>query len=83
MAQLDRNVAEIYSPPQMALAAKRHGLEEGFSLDITINDPEDNLPWDLSKPEKQCKARQLPREQKPAMLIACQMCGPLLDVSES
>ena len=69
-------VAEIYSPPRMALAAKRHGLRPGWSLDITGYDPEDGKPWDLGDPAKQAKARKMVREDKPTLLIASPMCGP-------
>ena len=68
-------VSEVYSPPRVAEAAKRMGLTQGLSLDLTTSDEEGN-PWDFSKPHMQEKANKALREQAPALLIACPMCGP-------
>ena len=70
------DVAEVYSPPRMARAARRHGLKGGWSLDLSVDDPDDGLPWDLSDPSKQQKAMKLLDSDKPALLVACPMCGP-------
>ena len=53
---------------------KHRHLLPGFSLDLTVVDPDDNLPWDFSKPGKREKARQMRRRQKPYMLIGSPMC---------
>ena len=68
-------VSEVYSPPRVAEAAKRMGLSQGLSLDLTTSDEEGN-PWDFSKPHMQEKASKALKEQAPALLIACPMCGP-------
>ena len=70
-----KQVSEIYSPPRMAAAAKRNGLQAGFSLDLTCDDI-DGLPWDLSNPAKQQRARELLNTEKLIVLIASPMCGP-------
>ena len=44
------DVSGIYSPPRVAALAKRYGLREGFSLDLTIQDESGN-PWDFEDPE--------------------------------
>ena len=69
-------IAEIYSPPRMSAAAARHGLKGGWSLDLTVPDPTDGKPWDLSSPEKQRRAREMLRRDEPAMLVVCPPCGP-------
>ena len=69
------DVSEVYSPPRMATAAKRAGLQPGWSLDLTTFD-DDGTPWDLSKPEKQNKARHMVLTDQPALLIACPLCSP-------
>ena len=70
------DVAEVYSPPRMATAARRHGLRGGWSLDITVDDPFDGKPWDLSDVAKQRRAMQLVEDDKPMLLIASPMCCP-------
>ena len=44
------HVAEVFSPPRIAAAAKRHGLIPGWSLDLSMIDPDTGQPWDLSIP---------------------------------
>ena len=39
---------EIYSPPRMNAVAAMWGLLPGWSLDFTINDPDDGMPWDIN-----------------------------------
>lgn len=51
----------------------RH-IMPGFAFDITVNDPEDGLPWDFSIKVKRDRARKQLREQKPYMLIGSPMC---------
>lgn len=41
------DVAEVYSPPRVAALAERFGLMPGFSLDLSVLDPDDGLPWDF------------------------------------
>jgi len=72
-----RIVSEIYSPArvtQMIRDKKMKHIMPGFAFDITVNDPEDGLPWDFSLKSKRDKARRIFREQKPFMLIGSPMC---------
>ena len=39
------HVGEVFSPPRVNVIAKKIGLRPGFSLDLNVNDPEDNKPW--------------------------------------
>ena len=70
------SVSEIFSPPRVAAAAERHGLVQGWSLDLTTIDDETGLPWDLSDPNVQAKVRKMQAEDKPVMVMACPPCGP-------
>ncbi len=70
-------VAEVYSPPRITKVAREMGMSAAWALDLTEVDPEDGLPWDLSKPEKRRKAMSLVDTDKPLMLIGCPMCGAL------
>ncbi len=36
-------------------------LLPGYAFDVTVNDPDDGLPWDFDRPEKREKARRLLR----------------------
>ena len=35
------------------------GLIPGFSLDLSVNDPEDNEPWDFNRQDKTRERRQI------------------------
>ncbi len=73
----NRIVSEIYSPPRvtrMISCLPSLKLLPGYALDITVEDPDDGLPWDFDDPAKREKARKLIREQKPLFLIGSPMC---------
>ncbi len=70
-------VHEIYSPPRVNAEIRRGRyayLAPGLSFDITVNDPDDGLPWDFTRREKRDKARALIRKYKPLLLIGSPMC---------
>jgi hypothetical protein len=67
------DVSEIYSPPRVVALAKRYGLREGFSLDLTTQDENGN-PWDFEDPEQRAKAKALVLETKPWLLIGSPPC---------
>ncbi len=72
-----RIVSEIYSPPRVTdlirKSKMRHVLP-GYALDLTVNDPSDDQPWDFSIEHKRERARQLLREQKPYVLVGSPEC---------
>ncbi len=68
------HVAEVFSPPRVNVIAKKIGLSPGFSLDLNVNDPEDNRPWDFTLESKRNKALALVKSQKPFLLIGCPPC---------
>ncbi len=73
----NRIVSEIYSPPRvtrMIANLPSTKLLPGYAFDVTVNDPDDGLPWDFDRPEKREKARRLLREQKPLWLVGSPMC---------
>ena len=49
------DVSEVYSPPWMTEVAGGVGLRPGWAIDLREDDPDDGLPWDLSKPDEQKK----------------------------
>ena len=53
------SISETYSPPRVVPHAEKAGLIPGWSLDLTVNDPDDNKPWDFNDPEKREKAKKL------------------------
>ena len=72
-------VSEIYSPPRVTEELRRkpwtwRSLVPGFALDLTVNDPDDNMPWDFSVSGKRSKAMQLIRESKPYVVIGSPCC---------
>ena len=73
------DVAEIYSPPRIVQEAglRSYGgrkLKPGWSLDLTVNDPETGQPWDLSDGKVRSKARDLIKFGKPYMVVCSPMC---------
>ena len=70
-------ISEIYSPPRITKEIVRGGWKHvapGFALDLTVNDPYDNRPWDFSRADKRRRALELLREQKPYLLIGSPEC---------
>ena len=68
------DIVELYSQPRIAQEAglRKYGgteLVAGWSLDLTMKDPETDKPWDLSKPEIQDKVGGMVSKGKPFMLI--------------
>ena len=77
MRALRNIVSEVYSPPRITkqLANSRNRwLVPGFSLDLTVRDPDNGKPWDFTSQAKREKARTMVREQKPILLIGSPMC---------
>ena len=67
------DVAEIYSPPRVAVKAREMGLRAGWSLDLTTKDEQGNK-WDLSKDKMRKKAMDKIRKDKPLLVIGSPMC---------
>ena len=42
------HVSEIYSPPRVTTVAQKMRLIPGLALDLTVNDPADDKPWDFN-----------------------------------
>ena len=70
------HVAEAYSPVRVTGVAESFGLDPGWALDLTENDPDDGEPYDFSIPEKREKAKKMVNRDKPFCLILSPMCGP-------
>ena len=75
------DVAEIYSQPRVAAEAAvmkfgKRSIKPGWSLDITMPDPEDGMPWDLSKECKRRRLRELINTTEPYFLIGSPPCTP-------
>ena len=67
-------VAEVYSPPRITQIAEKIGLNPWWSLDLTVDDPEDGQPWDFAQADKRERTRQLLSRQRPLFLIRSVMC---------
>ena len=75
------DVVELYSQPRIAqeAAIRKYGgtdLTAGWSLDLTMRDPETNSPWDLSKQDVQNRVRKMVTVSKPFMLVGSPPCTP-------
>ena len=73
------DVVELFSQPRIAQEAgiRRYDgtqLKAGWSLDLTMRDPETDRPWDLSVKETQDKVRKMVVSDKPFMLIGSPPC---------
>ena len=72
-----RIISEIYSPPRITAELRKRShkyLVAGLAMDLTVNDPMDDMPWDFSKPEKRERAREKLRSQKPYLLVGSPEC---------
>jgi hypothetical protein len=72
-------VVEVYSQPRIAQEAAIRSydgvqLRAGWSLDLTMRNPADGKPWDLSDPEVQRVVRNMVVKDKPFMLIGSPPC---------
>ena len=70
-------MGEVYSPPRVTKLIREvcaKYVAPGLALDLTVNDPWDNMPWDFSITAKRRRARQLFAEQKPYILIGSPEC---------
>ena len=77
--QLGPDVVELYSPPRVVQEAglRSYGgrrLRPGWSLDLTVDDPETGKPWDLSDGKVRTKVMKLINEGKPYMIIMSPIC---------
>ena len=70
------DVCEVYSQPRVCQEASHYGLQPGWSLDLTMEDPETKRPWDLSKSDVQNRVRDLVRKTKPFCIIGSPPCTP-------
>ena len=60
-------VAEVYSPPRVAIEAEKFGLQPGWSMDLTNG-------WDFRQKEDRERAKKYVEEEKPLLLIGSPMC---------
>ena len=56
------------------MRSKFRNLTPGLALDLTVNDPDDGMPWDFSLKSKRTKARELLQHSRPVLLIGSPMC---------
>ena len=73
------DVVEVYSQPRIAQEAslRYYGgteLKAGWSLHLTMRNPKDGQPWDLSKREVQDKVKGKVRRSKPFIVIGSPPC---------
>ena len=67
------DVAEVFSPPRVALVAERMGFKAGSSLDITGND-ERGVPWNFNNKVMRDKAMKKYIEEEPFLLVGSPVC---------
>ena len=73
--QLD--ILETFSPPRVTETMRKIGeLNNGKAIDLTMVDPDDGLPWDLSTRKKRDKLWKIIREEKPRLVIGSPPCTP-------
>ena len=85
------DVVELYSQPRIVQEASMREydgtrLVPGWSLDLTLNDPETGRPWDFSLHQVREKVRKMIRDTKPFLVICsppCTMFSSLQNLSKS
>ena len=70
----DGTTMEIYSPPRINAVAAMWGLLPGWSIDFTIDDPDDGKPWDFNCKDKRDKALGMVLGKRALLLIGSPMC---------
>ena len=70
-----KHVSHIYSPPRVSSMAERIVLIPGFALDLSVNDPKDNMPWDFNIEPKRVKAEEMVRSKSSLLLVVSPMCA--------
>lgn len=70
-----RHVCELYSPPRIALEAKKQGLVAGTSFDLQTG-------WDLSNPTGRRAMWARLKQEKPWALIVCPPCTAFTPIQE-
>ena len=55
--------------------AERIGLIPGFALDLSVSDPQDNMPWDFNIESKRVKAEEMVRSKSSLLLVVSPMCA--------
>ena len=73
------DVVEVFSQPRVAYEASLNKycgrtIRPGWSLDLTVPDPVDGKPWDLSNAAKVKPLWQLVRDGKPYTIIGSPPC---------
>jgi len=68
------DVCEVFSPPRICAAARKQGLTAGWSLDISVKDPETGRKFDLRNPKDQKEAKRLIRSDCPTVLVVSPPC---------
>lgn len=73
------DVVEVFSPPRIVQEAglRECGgikLKEGWSIDLTMNDPIDGQPWDLNDPVQIERLIHLVKTYKPFIVIGSPPC---------
>ena len=68
-------IIEIYSPHRVDKVTRMWGIMPGMSLDLTIEDPDDGMPWDFRNSNKRAKAERMVAEGRAMLLIGSPMCS--------
>ena len=66
---------QIYSPPRVNAIAAMWGLLPGWSIDFTIDDPDDGKPWDFNCQQKRDKAERMVKDKKGLLIIGSPLCS--------
>ena len=69
------HISELYYPPRVTYMARRMGMIPGIAFDLTMNDPDDWMPWDFNNAEKANTTWDMIKHQRPLLLIGSPMCS--------
>ena len=70
------SITELFSPPRVVKEARRFGIKEGHTFDMTVPDPDDGQAWDMNIPSKRRKAWRIICTTKPTLVIGSPVCTP-------
>ena len=64
----------MYAAPRITEMIRRLKLSTGMALDLSVNDPDDDMPWDFTDPEKRRKALKQVMGERALLLVGSPMC---------
>ena len=74
LCSLSQDASALRDPARASQLAGHLGLSAGHVLDLSVNNPSTDLPWDFSQSSSREHALRILREERPALLLGSPEC---------